>query len=128
MVQIHTASTFPVSTQVLWDAVPFGALNEWHPFVPNLTMSNEGRTRTMGFGSMTAVESLTDQGERHYTYIVEKSPMPVADYEATWTVTGTDTEATLTIDASFNPTGDDAEMLLNAFFAAGFKALAAKLV
>ena len=72
---------------------------------------------------------LTEQHERSYTYVVDKSPMPVKDYTATWTVSTGEDGAVLSIDATYEPKGPPAmaDELLQAFFAAAFKALDDKL-
>ena len=130
MATLQLQSSFATPASTLWNTVGFLSLADWHPMVPPVEASNEGLTRTMGFGRMVAVETLVEQGERTYTYIVEKSPMPVANYRATWTVTGDDDNASLTIDISYDPVGDPAmaDLLLRSFFDAGFKALTERLV
>ncbi|MCO4747537.1 MAG: SRPBCC family protein [Proteobacteria bacterium] len=130
MATLRIEQSYPVSAETLWGAVGFGALADWHPMVPNLELTEEGKVRTMGFGAMAAVERLVEEGERSYTYVVDRSPMPVRDYRATWTVADADEGSTITIEATYEPKGPEAasDMLLRAFFAAGFKALGSKLV
>ena len=129
MAELSLTHTFTASDEALWALVAFDKLADWHPLVPNIAMSEDGAVRTMGFGPMTAVERLVEQNERSYSYIVEKSPMPVKDYKATWTVAAAEGGSTLTIAASYEPKGPAAvaDELLNAFFAAAFKALEGEL-
>ncbi|TNE84954.1 MAG: SRPBCC family protein [Deltaproteobacteria bacterium] len=129
MAEISLTHAFAANPDALWDEVGFGKLADFHPLVPNLVLSEEGTVRTMGFGPMTAVERLVEQNERSYTYVVDKSPMPVRDYRATWTVRPEGSGAVLAIHATYEPKGPAAvaDELLNAFFAAGFKALEARL-
>lgn len=129
MAELALSHTFSASADDLAALATFDQLADWHPLVPNLTLSEEGTVRTMGFGPMSAVERLLEKTERSHTYIVEKSPMPVRDYRATWTVAEVEGGSTLTIAATYEPKGPAAlaDELLNAFFKAAFKALEAKL-
>lgn len=129
MAELSLTHSFSASPEVLWDAVAFEKLADWHPLVPNLELSEEGQVRTMGFGPMRAVERCVARDARSYTYVVERSPLPVRDYRAVWSVQADGEGSSLAIHASYEPKGpaEAADMLLRAFFAAGFEALARAL-
>jgi hypothetical protein len=125
MVELSVSEVFAVDPEVLWEAVAFDKLADWHPLVPNLVLSEGGEVRTMGMGPMRAIERCIERGPLHYVYVVERSPMPVREYRAAWRVAAEELGARLTIDATYLPKGspEEADELLRAFFAAGFRAL-----
>lgn len=117
----------PASPEAVWEVVgPFGGLADWHPWVPNCTLSEDGAVRTIAMGAISAIEVLEEQTERSHTYRVQQSPMPVEDYRCTWTVTGEGGRARLGIRATFEPRGvpeEQAVAMLQGFFDAAFATL-----
>ena len=128
MSEIRVTTELPASPEQVWEVVgDFGALDAWHPWVPNCTLGEDGITRTIDMGAASAIEVLDPDAttDRSHTYRVEKSPMPVRDYRATWKVEDADDGCTLDIHATFEPVGDEAQALalLQGFFDTAVKAL-----
>jgi hypothetical protein len=108
----------------------FGGLDQWHPWVPDCRLSEDGKTRSIGSGAMEAIEVLESWSDDAMTYTVTKSPMPVANYRCTWTVSGGPERTTLAIQATFEAVGvpeETAVAMLTGFFEAAFSTLAARL-
>lgn len=127
MTTLSLKTDFPASPQAVWAiAGKFGGLAEWHPWVPACVLSDDGRTRTIPLGGLSAIEVLESEGPGTFTYRVDQSPMPVRDYRCTWTVTPSAGGATLAIEARFEPSGApeaQAVAMLTGFFEAAFAAL-----
>ncbi len=109
----------------------FGGLAEWHPWVPNCTLSDDGLTRTIHMGAMSAIEVLdpTATTDSSHSYTVSQSPMPVENYRCTWRVTGGAGKTTLSIKATFDPKGvpeEQAVAMLQGFFDTAFQVLGAR--
>ena len=104
----------------------FGGLATWHPWVPDCRLSDDGSTRTIGSGPLEAIEVLEGTTETSMTYRVDKSPMPVQDYQCTWTISGEPGNAKLAIKATFEPKGvpeEQAVAMLTGFFDTAFQTL-----
>ena len=103
----------------------FGGLDQWHPWVPDCRLSEDGRTRTIGSGPLEAIEVLEQTTDTSMSYRVDKSPMPIADYTCTWSVSG-ENSTTLAIEATFEPKGvpeEQAVAMLTGFFQTAFQTL-----
>lgn len=127
MTTLSLSARIPAAPDAVWAVVgEFGALDTWHPWVPDCTLSSDGQTRTIGSGAIQTVETLESEGAHTHTYRVDKSPMPVADYRCTWTATAHDAGTHLAIEATFAPAGvpeDQALAMLTGFFEAAFATL-----
>jgi hypothetical protein len=68
----------------MWNRIGDFQHMEWHPAVRRVETSQDGTSRrlTTSDGAVLA-ESLIDSGSRHYTYRLEKAPVPVADAVST---------------------------------------------
>ena len=117
------------SKEDVWALVgDFGALAEWHPMVPNCTLSEDGLTRTISLPGVSAVEVLDPEasGVWSHTYSVVSSPMPLEAYRATLSVEGTGDRARVKVHSTFKPVGvpeGAVVAMLEGFFRAGFKQL-----
>ncbi|MBM3106044.1 SRPBCC family protein [Pseudomonas sp. V1] len=91
----------------------FDALPDWLPFVPQSTLSEGGRVRTLkSVDGDTIIERLLDFNEagRSYSYTILQGPAPVRDYLSTLRVVSTDDGARVEWSGSFVPVGiSDAE-------------------
>ena len=103
----------------------FGDLAQWHPWVPNCSLSEDGLTRTIHLGPNTAIEVLDPAATTpsSHSYRVEQSPVPVEDYRATWSVQARASGCTVRWSAEFTPTDPNAATFLATFFEQGFDAL-----
>lgn len=121
MADVTLEAPISATADTVWALVGrFGDLDEWHPWVPNCSLSDDGLTRTIDLGAMSAIEVLdpsrtTSHG---HSYTVTKSPMPIRDYRATWSVVDGDGGCTLKIHAAFEPVGDEAQAvaMIRGFF------------
>ncbi|MBV4458718.1 SRPBCC family protein [Pseudomonas sp. COR58] len=64
----------------------FDSLPDWLPFIPQSTLSEGGRVRTLkSVAGETIIERLLDFNEagRSYSYTILQGPAPVRDYQST---------------------------------------------
>ena len=62
----------------MWERIGDPArIYEWHPAIEATEMLDGGKTRidTLGDGGRV-VETILEQGERHHSYRIDKSPLP----------------------------------------------------
>ncbi len=103
-----------MSADRVWQLIGgFDALPDWLPFVPQSTLSEGGRVRTLkSIDGDTIIERLLDFNEagRSYSYTILQGPAPVRDYQSTLRVVPTDAGARVEWSGSFVPVGiSDAE-------------------
>ena len=136
-----TAPTLSRSVSVNADAAtvwaligPFCSLGDWHPVVGSCTIGDDGnRTIVTADGSATFIERETtrDDAAHTYSYAIVSSPLPVADYVATISVTETAPGAsTITWSSHYTtPEGMDAVAAeaLTGIYEAGFAGISARL-
>ena len=129
MTTLALQTELPADPADVWAvAGDFGNLDQWHPWVPNCTLSDDGLTRTIHMGAMSAIEVLDPAAttENSHSYTVSQSPMPVENYRCTWTVDGEPGRTTLSIRATFEPKGvpeEQALAMLQGFFDTAFQVL-----
>jgi len=89
----------------MWGRIGNFQAVEWHPAVASVAPLAEGKRRdiTLGDGGHI-LETLVGQGDMSYTYSIDESPLPVADYEATISVREEGTGSRVEWKASFAPT------------------------
>jgi hypothetical protein len=129
METVQVDSTLSSDAADVWDFIgAFGDLDVWHPWVPNCTISSNGRTRTIDLGTTKAVESLVGppSSEFAHTYVVEESPMPVTNYRATLRVDSLDQGCLFVWKAEFEASDASATGLIQRFFESGLAALKAR--
>lgn len=82
--------TSSMSPDALWKKIGgFCGIASWHPAVEKCVLSADGKQRTLSLkGGGTIVESLVnlDNAARAYTYKIVSSPLPVANYRSTISV------------------------------------------
>lgn len=103
-----------MSADRVWQLIGgFDALPDWLPFVPQSSLSEGGRVRTLkSIDGDTIIERLLDFNEagRSYSYTILQGPAPVRDYQSTLRVVPTDAGARVEWSGSFVPVGiSDAE-------------------
>lgn len=113
----------------------FCAIADWHPAVVMCDESKEGdatfRTLTLGDGGKIK-EKLTGASEDGYTYQIIESPLPVQDYNATFSIRPDDepNEAKITWTATFmakDKPDADAKSVILGIFDAGVKSIVEKI-
>lgn len=113
----------------------FCAIADWHPAVAKCEESTEAdtkfRTLTLGDGAKIK-EKLTGTSEDGYTYQIIESPLPVKDYNASFSIRPDDEpeKAAITWTATFMAKGKpdaDAKSTIQGVFDAGVKAIVDKV-
>lgn len=122
------AGNLNVSKQVTVNASPdttwkmigdFNHLDVWHPVVVSSVLTqgtpNEVRLLTLGNGAtITEKQVSRDDAQRSYTYAITESPLPVADYVSTISVSpSADGKSTVTWRSSFDANGVTDEEAVN---------------
>jgi hypothetical protein len=129
MLFVSETTTLSAPATEVWELVgDFGAIADWHPWVPNCMLSSDGRTRTIDLGETKAVEVLLTafDEELSHTYTVEQGPMPIKNYRATLSVSALPKGCRLTWEAKFEPLHDSAAVQIERFFKKGCEALDAR--
>lgn len=110
----------------------FCGIADWHPVVEKCDLSmNGGKTiRTLSLkGGGTIVEELISRSDANlaYTYAIVESPLPVADYKSTISVTPSGAGSKVTWVGNFTAKGSDdakAESVIAGVYEAGLKGIA----
>lgn len=128
MTNVHLERKLDVSTQDVWSRIgDFHSVDSWHPVVASQTASEDGRQRTLKTGDgAEIVESLIDRGDTSYSYRIDESPLPVANYSATISAAPSDGGSVVTWDAEFDAAGvseDEAVAIVSGMLGAGLEAL-----
>ncbi len=126
-------STAPAEAS--WAAVgDFCAISTWHPAVEKCVMSEKDgttfRTLTLKGGGTILEKQLTfDKAKMSYSYTIEESPLPVANYKSTLRVVPKDKGSTIEWSGTFDAKGApdaDAVKVITGIYDAGVSALAGK--
>ena len=88
MARVNEQGSYDVAPDEMWQRIgDFHGFHEWHPAIASQDELEGGRVRALHLdGGGTVVETLLDEGERSYSYRIDESPLPVADYTATLAV------------------------------------------
>lgn len=129
MARVHEQESYDVAPDAMWQRIgDFQGLHSWHPAVVSQDALDGGKVRVLHLdGGGTITETLLDEGEHSYTYRIDDSPLPVADYTATTAVLDRDGGGCV-IDwrADFQAAGasdDEAREVIRGIFRAGLDAL-----
>jgi len=113
--------TVNASPDTTWKMIgDFNHLDVWHPVVVGSVLThgktNDTRLLTLGNGAtITEKQVSRNDTERSYTYAIVESPLPVADYVSTISVTpAADGKSTVTWSSSFDANGGTDEEAVNA--------------
>ncbi len=132
MAKVNMTTSIDVDAKSLWNFMGgFNALPDWHPAVEKSELEEEGQVRRLNLaGGGTIVERLmtVDDKERVYSYSIESSPLPVANYTATIRVRdeGDGNRSVVEWSSEFNPAGAseaDAVKAIEGVYRAGFESL-----
>jgi hypothetical protein len=105
------------------------ALADFHPAVAKCEESEANgkkrRTLTTKDGAVIK-ETMLDSGATSYSYRIDESPLPVADYTASFSLTKSKDGATIVWSAKFQPKGAseaEAEKVIQGIFDGGLGAI-----
>ena len=128
MAKVDMTMDLNVAADELWKLIGgFNALPDWHPAVEKSELEDEGSVRKLSLaGGGTIVEKLVKKSdtERLYSYTIEDSPLPVANYTSTIRVMD-DGKGNSQVEWSseFTPKGvsdNDAIQVIQGIYQAGF--------
>lgn len=114
----------------------FGKLDAWHPAVESITLSGDGGSglhrllKLNGGGEIDETLLSYSLPDRSYSYWINASPLPVANYRSTLSVKENGDGATVLWESSFEPVGvpdAEADTIIGGIYEAGFASLAEKL-
>lgn len=119
-----------LSADAVWAKIgDFCGISKWHPAVEKCELSADGKTRTLSLkGGGTIVEALVkmDTAGKSYTYSIVNSPLPVANYTSTISVSADGAGSALTWTGKYDAKGApdaDAMKIIQGIYDAGLKAL-----
>lgn len=122
--------TSSMSPEALWKKIgDFCGIASWHPAVEKCVLSADGKQRTLSLkGGGTIVEALEnlDDANHAYTYTIIFSPLPVANYHSTISVTADPKGSSLKWVGKYDARGAsdaDARKVIDGIYEAGEKAL-----
>lgn len=131
MAEVETSKRYGVSGDEMWERIGDPArIYEWHPAIEATEMRDGGDTRvdTLADGAVVS-ETILERGERHHTYRIDDSPLPVEDLVGTIRVRDDgdgDGGCVVEWTATFEPVGipdEDAVQLVSGIFQSGLDAL-----
>lgn len=129
MAQVTTTRSYDVPADELWEQIGhFDGLDTWHPVLVSCEALDGGTRRELTtVDGATIIETLTEEGDHSYSYTIDESPLPVADYTATLAVIDTgESSCTVEWTARFTAAGatdEEAEAVIEGIFEAGLDAL-----
>ena len=119
------------SADTIWAKIgDFCGIANWHPAVEKCALSADGKTRTLSLkGGGTIVEKLVkrDDAARYYTYSIVESPLPVANYLSTISVSAVGAGSTIAWTGKYDAKGaseSDAKKVIDGIYQAGADVLA----
>ena len=122
--------TSSMSPEALWKKIgDFCGIANWHPAVEKCVLSADGKQRTLSLkGGGTIVETLEnlDDANHAYTYTIISSPLPVANYHSTISVSVDPKGSSLKWVGQYDAKGAsdaDAKKVIDGIYEAGEKAL-----
>lgn len=129
-VNVEESINLNAKPDAVWALIgDYNALYRWHPAVAESTRHGEIRILTLGNGAKF-VETLTDQNDdtRSYSYVIDKSPLPVASYASSIKVEADGAGGSKVIwNSSFDPNGvspEKAGEIVRGVYQAGLSNLA----
>lgn len=129
MAKVSTSRSYDVPAADLWTKIGgFLTLDEWHPAIASCESLEGGRRKLTTVDGAEVFETLTGQEDgQSYSYKIDDSPLPVADYTAQLTANATgERSCTVVWTAAFEVSGAsdaEAEAVIKGIFDAGLDAL-----
>jgi hypothetical protein len=119
-----------LSADAMWAKIgDFCGIAKWHPALEKCELSADGKTRTLTLkGGGTIVEALVkwDAAGKSYSYSIVSSPLPVANYVSTITVSADGAGSALTWTGKYDAKGApdaDAAKIIQGIYDSGLAAL-----
>ncbi len=129
MAQVSTSRRCEVPGGEMWERIGDPArLYEWHPAIEATEMRDGGtqRVNTRGDGGVVS-ETILERAERHHSFRIDESPLPLTNLVATLRVRDEGEGACIVQwEATFDPVGmpeNEAGELVRGFFQQGLDAL-----
>ncbi|HWJ18832.1 MAG TPA: SRPBCC family protein [Geobacterales bacterium] len=125
----------PAAPEAVWKTIgDYCGIANWHPAIEKCEISKkDGATfRTLslkGGGTILEKQTAWDDKSRTYSYTIEESPLPVANYKATISVAPKGSGSAIIWTSNFNAKGADdakASSTIGGIFDAGLASIAAK--
>ena len=123
-------ATSSMSPEALWKKIgDFCGIANWHPAVEKCVLSADGKQRTLSLkGGGTIVEALEnrDDANHAYTYAIISSPLPVANYHSTISVSPDPKGSSLKWVGTYDAKGAsdaDAKKVIDGIYDTGEKTL-----
>jgi hypothetical protein len=119
-----------LSADAMWAKIgDFCGIGKWHPALEKCELSADGKTRTLSLkGGGTIVEALVkwDAAGKSYTYTIVSSPLPVANYSSTITVSADGAGSLLSWTGKYDAKGvpdAQAQEIIKGIYDSGLAAL-----
>jgi hypothetical protein len=135
-VDVKKSAGVPASPDAAWKAIgDYCGIANWHPAIAKCEISKKDgatyRTLTLkGGGEVFEKQLGWDDAGRTYSYNIESSPLPVANYKATISVAPDGTGSTIVWTANFDAKGasdEKAAETIGGIFDAGLQSLKTSL-
>ncbi len=132
---VKKAVDVPASPDAVWKTIgDFCGIANWHPAIEKCEISkkDDATFRTLslkGGGTILEKETAWDNKGKSYSYAIEESPLPVANYKATLAVEPKGSGSEVIWSSTFNAKGADdakASSTIGGIFDAGLAGIAAK--
>ena len=107
-VSVEESVELNVKPAAVWALIgDYNALYRWHPAVASSDRNDNVRVLTLGNGAqLTETLTAQDDAAHSYSYTINTSPLPVADYDSTIQVTASaNGTSKVTWRSSFNAAG-----------------------
>lgn len=126
MAQVSRTQRFDGSAEEMWRRIGgWGDPHTWHPAVADTKAEGDKRTVFLEGGGEIH-ETQTDVGPLTYSYRIDESPLPVANYTATIAVRDVDGGCEVEWGSTFDADGasdEEAEAAIAGIYEGGFAAL-----
>ena len=128
MGHLTTTKQYGIPADEMWSRIGDpGALAAWHPAVDSTELVDGGQGRINHIGAQQVVEPIVDRGDRHYTFRMSETPLPLQDFESTLRVQDDGPGGCVVQwEATYEAAGvsdAEADELVRGFFEAGLDAL-----
>ncbi|MDH3688453.1 MAG: SRPBCC family protein [Gammaproteobacteria bacterium] len=130
MTKVRMSSHVNVSAGKLWELIGgFNALPDWHPAVEKSELEEGGQVRRLSVaGGGIIVERLvaSDDNGHSYSYSIEDSPLPVANYTSELRVKDAGDGCEIEWSSNFEPSGvpeSEAVKVIEGIYQAGMENL-----
>jgi hypothetical protein len=130
--EVSRSITVDADASTVWQVVgPFCAIGDWYPGIETCTEEEidgavHRRLGTADGGEFLEEELAHDDAAMSYSYAIIEGPLPVQDYEATFSVDEREGGAVISWESTFEPKGvtaEEATTVMAGVYEAGLEAL-----